>query len=510
MSLSLAPLLALAAPLYAQVTPVDVTPSDVDSVRDASLDPGAGGHLVVTAFDPAGLVSRESFDAGASWVDVVLPEPGWFGEVRIDANGDLVSFGSSTPVGGTIDPLARRVNGAWVGIPVPVPSGLQGNLFVGALETHPTDPHSMALVTVEYLADGLGTAIFRAYATENDGATWTFFTSSSLDSDNGGVTLSRLKYMQTDQGTRVLIHRDYSDQSWAQTDVSSWAVDTANEYGEIGNSNLGPRCLVLGARTEPGLRFAAVPNNNSSTPVPIQRRFATGMWAPIGAPGRVTDIAAGNVDAELVVRHSFISSQSLIEVSRDAGETWDTLVDLTADSYFHNEIVGFSANDDALYERAQGGPSGGSFLRLLRIPVETALGSEECPGVSNTTGDAGQLFAIGRPEASANRVLLSIRKLPPQTFYLPIVSPDAGLIVNPGGSDGNLCLSGAIGRILDSTGLSTVWGEGTAPINLSQIPGPGGFSNVSAGDTWRFQVWYRDGGSSSTSNLTNSIAITFD
>ena len=510
MRFPLAPLLALAAPLYAQVVPVDVTPPDVDSVRDASLDPGAAGPLVVTAFDPAGLVSRESFDAGVSWVDVVLPEPGWNGEVRIDANGDLVSFGYNTPAGGTNVPLARRLNGAWVGIPVPVPSGLQGNLFVRSLETHPTDAHSMVLVTAEFLADGLGTSIYRAYATEDDGATWTFFTSSSRDSDNGGVTLSRLKYMHTAQGTRVLIHRDYLDQSWAQTDVSSWTIDTADEFGEIGNTGIGPRCTVVGARTEPGLRFAAVPSNNSSSPVPIQRRFAMGTWGPIGDPGRITEIAAGSIDAELVVRHSFIGAVSALEVSRDAGETWGTLADLSADSYNHIEVVGLSANDDLLFERAQGGPSGGGFLRLLRIPVETALGSEECPGVPNTTGDAGQLLAIGLPEAAANRVLLSIRKLPSQTFYLPIVSRDAGLIVNPGGSDGNLCLSGAIGRILDSTGVTTLLGEGTAPINLSQIPGPGGFSNVIAGDTWRFQVWYRDSGSSSSSNLTNSIAITFD
>lgn len=509
MRLFVASFLLLATPLYAQTTPVDVTPPGVISARDVSLDPGEAGHLAMTGYDSAGLVIRETFDAGASWVQVAPPNTNWFGEVHIDANGDLIAIGSNTPVGGANLPIARRLNGTWVGLPVPLPNGAHGTLSVGPLATHPVDARSMAVVTAEFVGDDASTTIYRAYATKDDGMTWTLLTSSSMTPDDGGVRLARLWYMHTDQETRILIHRDYTDQSWEQTDVSSWSIDPVASFAETGNAGVGYRCTVVGARTEPGLRFAVVPNNGSSVPVPVERRFALGSWAPVGDAGLFTDIAAGNVDPRLVVRHS-LSSTRAIQVSRDAGESWSTLVDLTAASYRHREFVGLSAYDDALYEVAQEGVSGSGPIRLLRIPVETALGAEECPGIPNSTGVPGELAAIGLPEVSGNRLLLSIRNLPPQHFYLPLVSPDAGLIVNPGGSDGNLCLSGDIGRILDAVGRTTLWGEGTAPIDLTQLPGPSGFSSVFAGDTRRFQVWYRDGGSSSGTNLTNSIAITFE
>lgn len=503
----LAAVFALASPLYAQITPVDITPPGVVLVRDASLDPGDPGHLVITGIPASALVVRESFDSGASWVSVTPTEPNWNGEMRIDANGDLVSIGFNHPVGGATPPLARRLNGTWVGIPVPLPSGVHGNLTVRSLATHPVDAHSMAVVTREYVGDSAGTEIYRAYATEDDGVTWTFFTSSFWTPDNGGVTLSRLGYMHTSQGTRVIIHEDYSDQSFESTAVNSWTLDPVASFEERGNVGLF-RAKVVGARTEPGLRFAAAPSNSSTLPLPIERRYDPGSWAPVGDSGRFTDIASGKVDPRLVVRHSSVST-SAIHISRDAGEAWSTLVDLLAAGYAHREFIGLSANDGALYELAQDGTTGVGPHRLLRIPVETALGNDECPGITNSTGAPGELFAIGLPEASENRLLLSIRNLPPQHFYLPLVSPDAGLIVNPGGSDGNLCLSGDIGRVFDATGLTTLWGEGTALIDLSQIPGPNGTSSVIAGDTRRFQVWYRDGGATNGTNLTNSIAITF-
>jgi hypothetical protein len=45
-------------------------------------------------------------------------------------------------------------------------------------------------------------------------------------------------------------------------------------------------------------------------------------------------------------------------------------------------------------------------------------------------------------------------------------------------------------------------------IDLTAIPGPGGTSVVSPGDTWNFQTWHRDiVGGGQTSNLTDAVSM---
>jgi hypothetical protein len=84
------------------------------------------------------------------------------------------------------------------------------------------------------------------------------------------------------------------------------------------------------------------------------------------------------------------------------------------------------------------------------------------------------------------------------------------ITVHPGGSAGNLCLSGAIGRYSPHVMNSGPSGSITMSANPLSLPQPTGSVSASAGETWNFQCWTRDSqGGVATSNFSNAIAVTF-
>ena len=82
----------------------------------------------------------------------------------------------------------------------------------------------------------------------------------------------------------------------------------------------------------------------------------------------------------------------------------------------------------------------------------------------------------------------------------------------PGGSMGNLCLAGSIGRYVGPGQIQQADATGniSLALDLTQVPQPTGFVSVGIGDTWNFQAWYRDAvGGSATSNFTDGLSVTF-
>ena len=80
-------------------------------------------------------------------------------------------------------------------------------------------------------------------------------------------------------------------------------------------------------------------------------------------------------------------------------------------------------------------------------------------------------------------------------------------MAGPGGSDGNLCLAGKIGRFASQVQSSGPGGEFSIPVDLSDLPPP--LSAVLPGETWNFQAWYRDANPVPTSNFTQGLAVGF-
>ncbi len=80
-----------------------------------------------------------------------------------------------------------------------------------------------------------------------------------------------------------------------------------------------------------------------------------------------------------------------------------------------------------------------------------------------------------------------------------------------GGSQGNLCLGGGIGRHAKQIANSGAAGELVIDVDLTALPRPGGTHSVVAGETWNFQCWFRDKvGGVPTSNFTDGIEIVFN
>ncbi|MEM9378768.1 MAG: hypothetical protein AAGB93_02385 [Planctomycetota bacterium] len=150
-----------------------------------------------------------------------------------------------------------------------------------------------------------------------------------------------------------------------------------------------------------------------------------------------------------------------------------------------------------------------SGLQVVSLAA-TSIGSPYCPGVVNSTGNAGELTAFGRPEVSDNDVTLTTTGLPASSFAFYLASTAQGLVTNPGGSDGNLCLGGSIGRYVGPGQIlnAGVAGEVSLVLDLTMTPTPTGFVSVAAGETWNYQTWYRDApGGVATSNLSNGLSI---
>ncbi|MEZ6015053.1 MAG: hypothetical protein R3F49_08070 [Planctomycetota bacterium] len=146
------------------------------------------------------------------------------------------------------------------------------------------------------------------------------------------------------------------------------------------------------------------------------------------------------------------------------------------------------------------------------IPGGT-LGSSYCgPAVPNSTGSAGVIEATGSETAADNDVTLTALDLPNQAFGFFLTSMTQGSVAQPGGSQGVLCLGGAIGRYVGAGQIQNTGATGSfsLALDLTQTPQPNGFVSITAGGTWNFQAWHRDtSGGNATSNFTDAVQIQF-
>lgn len=136
-----------------------------------------------------------------------------------------------------------------------------------------------------------------------------------------------------------------------------------------------------------------------------------------------------------------------------------------------------------------------------------SVGSSYCTAVPNSTGQPGLLESFGLVSASDNVLVLRASQLPAHKTTLLVNGPQQGFIQNPGGSNGNLCIAGSIGRHKSQIHSTGVAGTALISVDLTALPRAGGTHMVQAGETWNFQAWHRDG---SSSNFTEGRSVTFN
>ncbi len=134
------------------------------------------------------------------------------------------------------------------------------------------------------------------------------------------------------------------------------------------------------------------------------------------------------------------------------------------------------------------------------------LGNQYCgPGVPNSSGASAVITADGSKSVVVNDVTLTAAQLPVGQFGFFLTSQTQGFF-NPPGSNGFICLGGAIGRFNQPQNI----GQGptfSIQVDLTAVPRPTGPVAVQPGDTWNFQAWYRDVGN--TNNFTDAVSVTF-
>ncbi|MEM6569682.1 MAG: hypothetical protein AAF957_14835 [Planctomycetota bacterium] len=146
------------------------------------------------------------------------------------------------------------------------------------------------------------------------------------------------------------------------------------------------------------------------------------------------------------------------------------------------------------------------------IVVETTslvVGRQYCDANENVSGESAWMRVIGNQSATFNH-RLQCQNLPVDTFGYFIVGNGSAVTPNPGGSAGNLCVSGSVGRYSNFVASSGSDGFLSLLIDPQAIPQPNGTVAAVPGDTWYFQCWTRDSqGGMATSNFSNGVSVSF-
>ncbi|MEM8713015.1 MAG: hypothetical protein AAGG01_18845, partial [Planctomycetota bacterium] len=152
------------------------------------------------------------------------------------------------------------------------------------------------------------------------------------------------------------------------------------------------------------------------------------------------------------------------------------------------------------------------MANALRFVTDGSISTSYCAANANSTGFAATIAGFGSPNVATNDLTLRAASLPAFSFAFFITSQTQGFVANPGGSSGNLCLTGSVGRFVGPGQIQQAGTGGTIElmVDLTQIPQPNGLVSALAGETWNFQAWYRDAvGGTPTSNFTDGISIDF-
>jgi hypothetical protein len=157
---------------------------------------------------------------------------------------------------------------------------------------------------------------------------------------------------------------------------------------------------------------------------------------------------------------------------------------------------------------------GGNFIEFSLPDVTITLpsaGTNYCgPAPLNSSGASAEISSTGTSILASNDLGMLASGLPALSFGFFIVSDAQGFAMNPGGSQGNLCVSGDVGRFIDQIQSSGTSGTMTLTVDLTAIPQPTGPVAATVGERWNFQCWFRDANPQATSNFTDGIEVVLE
>ncbi|MCP3914932.1 MAG: hypothetical protein GY711_05215 [bacterium] len=194
---------------------------------------------------------------------------------------------------------------------------------------------------------------------------------------------------------------------------------------------------------------------------------------------------------------------------RRIGTTWSASGQFAPDDGVDGDLFGVVSTDGSRIligspEHDHVGDGAGS---AYVFPVDTTIGMNYCgPAALNSAGLSAKILALGSARVADNNFSIRAIDMPPNQFGYIITGMNQGMAMPPG-SDGFICMVGNIGRFDHQIGNSGAEGSFTEQLDLTLFPiNPP--TPVFVGDTYNFQVWFRDVGN--RSNFTDGLTVTFE
>lgn len=132
--------------------------------------------------------------------------------------------------------------------------------------------------------------------------------------------------------------------------------------------------------------------------------------------------------------------------------------------------------------------------------------SNYCTVNANSASVSGAaISASGTPNVSANDLAFQVTSMPFNQVGYFLMSQNQGFVANFSGSQGNLCLGSGILRFSNNVLNSGPFGFVQFAVDNTNLPA-GVFL---PGDSWNFQMWFRDNNPGNTSNTTAGINVEF-
>lgn len=132
------------------------------------------------------------------------------------------------------------------------------------------------------------------------------------------------------------------------------------------------------------------------------------------------------------------------------------------------------------------------------------------PATVNSSGSRAVMHASGSAVAGGEPLNLSAFNLPPNQFAMFSGTPNGTSMFNPPGNQGTFCLGQPYGRFNRPGEIVNSGSNGRIDLHIDTTDLPL-FPAVPAlaGQTWRFQAWFRDQNPGSTSNFSDAVAVLF-
>ncbi|MEM9379354.1 MAG: SBBP repeat-containing protein [Planctomycetota bacterium] len=288
----------------------------------------------------------------------------------------------------------------------------------------------------------------------------------------------------------------------AAADGSGGVIATGETWGRLGGANAGRSDVWIARYDGAGQESWATQFGSAreDRPCDVSPDGLGGFYLCGRTRGALGTPPAGIVDPWVA---RIDGAGGIVWLRQFGSGSGDSAIGIAADSRGDVFVAGQTSG-------ALGGShAGSSDIWFARIDGNLITTRECHPAVANSTGLAGRIDGSGSNFVAASELRLSASGLPPHVMTVFLTSRTRDLVSGPGGSDGVLCLGGAVGRYVGAGQVQSSGSTGSAQleIDLTQTPTPTGLVDVLAGDTWFFQAWYRDVGASS--NFTDSLSIAF-